>query len=197
MDTFTRKQARERRPKQGQGKLDLATTLSCAQFCLAQSVEQLRVVKAAYEALRPYEGKQITKRLCTAIEEALPGYRCFYKADQWGYEVMAWSALDSENLACFIPYDARMILPLGRRPNQPGLAPGSDKFSLAFLWVPGGTVESFSGAWASYMLNESRLPAMRAAVARLPQTVAAYNESLVAYERALDGFGSIRYMVFG
>ena len=51
---------------------------------------QLEVTNAALEVIKTFEGKQITKRIGTAVQKALPDFTVYYGKPYGWYEVKIW-----------------------------------------------------------------------------------------------------------
>lgn len=144
--------------------------IAAAEEALAARKVRFALYKKAEAALKPFEGKKITRALATAIEKALPGYNVFYKKSYSWFEVDIWGEE--------IPYAERVTLNLGYFSNP--------IFDFVKFVCNGN---------GCYSLEEGRLPAFEEGMSALPAKVEEYKAALAVVEAAYANLGEYRSYV--
>lgn len=135
------------------------------------------VASAACAAAEPFDGKPVSKRIASAIESALPGYRVHYSAEHGFYRVEIWGGA--------IEYRCRVSLNLGYSNAAQSRKPAGP----APVYIH---AERLGRELGGYSRSAELAAAGESLLAELPARVAAYNAAREAYEAAaapLSRFG--------
>jgi hypothetical protein len=149
---------------------------------IAEAAESLAIVTAACAAAEPFNGKPVSKRIASAIESALPGYRVHYSAEHGFYRVTIWGGRESA-----VQYSNRVSLNLGYANAAHSRKPAGP----APVYIH---AERLGRDLSGYSHCAERIAAGESLLVELPARVAAYNAAREAFEAAaapLSKFGLV------
>lgn len=132
----------------------------CAKLDLSSDLyrDQLEIYNVVLEVLKPFDGKQISKRIATAIQKALPKNTVYYSAKEHSWvEVSIWGN--------DLPYDNAVRINLGY---------GAEL-----------VLEKVIESNLRYGLHAQRIENIAALRDTVPARVAKYNAAVEAYDKAL------------
>lgn len=177
--------------------LDIAQAEIRIRAEIARMRDTVSVVATARAVLAKFDGKQVSKRMATALQESLPEYRVHYSTDSdYRRDVTIWA--NSRDGA--LPYDQRITLTLSRR----GLSSSAPwpEFSLDRATRPhldhGARYPdgAYGGDWQPYMRYEEIIPQAESILANLAELARRYAETGLAYSEAVRAFAPIGWAVF-
>lgn len=158
----------------------LADMLARLDATVAINAHKHRVMVAMLDALRPFEGKQITKRLATAVQKALPEYTVYYDAEYSWIKLKIWgNGLEyNSNVDVILTYTGTGNDGIYHHENMVRVPDSNDyKVRMGYAYP--------------YLRLALDLTALRP---ELPVLVARYNSALAALDMASSAFGAAGYL---
>jgi hypothetical protein len=144
---------------------------------------KVTTIKAILVALQPFEGRQINKRLATAVQKALPNHSVHWSTE-YGTKLYVWGA--------GLAYDDRISLsvqdPEGLYRHASMVRPYDESAPYSERLSPGA-------AWP-YLRYEEEIPKWEALLPNLGELVSNFNTARETLNRSVAAFAPAGYAVF-
>lgn len=157
-------------------RIDVAAARNTLRLAIAEATEKQRIAEAATAAAAPFDGKPVSKRIASAIESALPGYRVHYSAEHGFYRVAVWGGT-----GCAVQYGNRVEFNLGYANAAQSRKPAGPAPEYRHAERLGRELGGF--AWCARHIADGE-----SLLAELPARVAAFNAALAEFEAASAPF---------
>jgi hypothetical protein len=170
--------------------LDLATTESRIESAIRDMREKARIVTIAIDAMKPQDGKPMSKRLATAVSKVLPEFIVNFDRRYGMYYLAIWAKASGH----FLGYENRIDLHLGYDTDSTYRHDRIARPPLpSFERYPDGGTCGNAYPYTRGFADSEEFEAVKIGLA---DKVATFNAARIAYQAAIAAFAPAGFVVF-